>query len=75
MFTYVATALDAPAQKETRVDYNRVLGYGSPVERIDPHVHVLRPQAQPELLELVKTIRSKFAARSHGVERNENSID
>ena len=73
MLTYVATGLDTLEKKGVRVDYNRVLGYGIPVERIDPHVHVLRPQIQPELLELVRAIRSGIGVRPPDAERKEDA--
>jgi hypothetical protein len=47
-----------------RTDYNVLLGFVAPAERVDPHVRVVDTPSVPDLREVVEIVRDKRADRA-----------
>jgi hypothetical protein len=52
-----------------RPDYNTLLGFVRPVERLDPHVHLISPSAELDLREIAEIVRDKTAGTAEETSR------
>jgi hypothetical protein len=44
---------------DDRTDYSVLLGFVTPPERIDPHVHVVSTPAAPDLRQVIEIVRDR----------------